>query len=464
MILRDVEVDGVTGLDVRLDGGAIVEIGPGLARCSDREVLDGQGGALLPGLHDHHLHLRAMAAVERSVRCGLPEVADGAALANALRRAADGLRPDEWVRGTGFEESEVGYLDRCRLDAMVADRPVKVQHRSGHLWVLNTAGLALLGLDHGPAADGRLYDQDHLLRVPVDRPEHRDPSAARRVSGHLARAGVVGFTDATAGNGPSEAAAFASMIEADAIRQKVLLLGDENLRVPELPRLRRGARKVMLLEHDVADLDELVSTIVGSHRAGRPVAIHAASREMLVLALVALDAAGTVRGDRVEHASVAPPETVEWMARLGVAVVTQHGFVAAHGDRYLDQVEPGDQPWLYRGLGFIAGGVRLAGGTDAPFGPDDPWAAMRAAVDRRTARGMTVGIDEAMTPEAALAMFTCPATDPGGPPRRVSAGASADLCLLALPWAEARDHLTADLVAATIIDGDIAFRASGSGW
>ena len=62
VLVHDVEVDGRAGLDVRLADGRITAIGPRLAPAPGDDVLDGHGGALLPGLHDHHLHLRATGA------------------------------------------------------------------------------------------------------------------------------------------------------------------------------------------------------------------------------------------------------------------------------------------------------------------------------------------------------------------------------------------------------------------
>jgi predicted amidohydrolase YtcJ len=150
---------------------------------------------------------------------------------------------------------------------------------------------------------------------------------------------------------------------------------------------------------------------------------------------------------------VAPPELVGWIARLGLDVVTQPGFVRTRGDDYLRDVEPRDRPWLYRCAGFAAAGVALGAGSDAPFGAGDPWLAMQAAVDRRTAAGATLGADEALSPEAALALFTTPPEAPGGAPRRVEPGARADLCLLDRPWARARERLASESVVATLAAG-----------
>ncbi len=95
----------------------------------------------------------------------------------------------------------------------------------------------------------------------------------------------------------------------------------------------------------------------------------------------------------------------------------------------------------------------LGGSTDAPFGDPDPWAAMRAAVDRRTEAGASIGPDEALTPERALALFTSPPERPGAAPRSIQAGAPADLCLLDRPWSRARSELSSGLVVAALRDG-----------
>ena len=49
-------------VDVRLVNGVIAAIGPDVRPEEGDEVIDARGGALLPGLHDHHLHLAALAA------------------------------------------------------------------------------------------------------------------------------------------------------------------------------------------------------------------------------------------------------------------------------------------------------------------------------------------------------------------------------------------------------------------
>jgi predicted amidohydrolase YtcJ len=156
---------------------------------------------------------------------------------------------------------------------------------------------------------------------------------------------------------------------------------------------------------------------------------------------------------------VAPPDVVALLAALPVSVVTQPGFVYERGDAYARDVAALDRPWLYRCRGFLDAGIPLGGGTDAPFGAPDPWAAMQAAVERRSAGGVCLGGDEALTPERALALFTSAPEAPGGPPRRVVPGAPADLCLLDRAWTDARPDLRGVRVAATWRAGTLVWRA-----
>jgi predicted amidohydrolase YtcJ len=130
--------------DVRISGDRVDAVAPRLDRVSGEELLDAAGGALLPGLHDEHLHLSALAAAETSVRCGPPEVRDAGALAAALTAAS--ADSSGWVRGVGYVETVAGDLDAAALDRLHAARPVRIQHRSGALWMVNSVAAVQLGL------------------------------------------------------------------------------------------------------------------------------------------------------------------------------------------------------------------------------------------------------------------------------------------------------------------------------
>ena len=97
LLITGCEIDDVPGLDVRVREGVVAEIAPSLPIDGD-DVLAAAGGALLPGLHDHHLHVMAMAAAYGSVPCGPPDVEGLDALVAALRDASRALPPGAWLR------------------------------------------------------------------------------------------------------------------------------------------------------------------------------------------------------------------------------------------------------------------------------------------------------------------------------------------------------------------------------
>ena len=133
-----------------------------------------RAAASLPGLHDHHIHLAAWAAALGSVDCGPHVVRDEADF--AVRLAAPGAG---WLRGIGYHESVAGEIDKPWLDRVAPNRLVRVQHRSGRMWVFNSAGLdAVLaggsspdGFERqGDQLTGRLFDGDDWLRAPARQP------------------------------------------------------------------------------------------------------------------------------------------------------------------------------------------------------------------------------------------------------------------------------------------------------
>ncbi len=458
-------------MSVRIRGDRIAAVGPDLSRAFGERVVDAGGGMLLPGLHDHHIHLLAVAAADGSVCCGPPAVRNREELAAALRAAAAAatVQPGGWVRGIGYHDSVAGALTRADLDAMIADVPVRVQHRSGALWMLNSAAVAAVGLDdhagappgagRGPDGrpDGRLFRLDGWLR------ERLPPSPApdlTTVGRGLAGFGVTGVTDATAGTGPAEVDLLTAAVTRGDLPQRLTVTGGPELAAPAHPRLRLGPVKIVIDDGAPVEFDELVALVRRARAAGRAVAVHCVTRAALVLTIAVLEAAddepGVAHpGDRIEHGAVIPPDLLDQLVERELTVVTQPHFIAERGEEYLREVDPVDLPWLYRCAGLRRAGVAVAGGTDAPFGDLDPWSSMRAAVARRTTAGSPIGLDEAVDAATALALYLGDPARPGGPSRRIVPGAPADLCLLAAPRRIALRTLSADLVALTIAAGHV---------
>lgn len=463
-------------VDVRCRKGKIIEIGSSLHPEPEEITVDARGGALLPGLHDHHIHLLALAASQQSIACGPPGLNNEESLARVLQEA----HGSGWIRGTGYHESVAGMLHREQLDEWVSDRPLKIQHRSGKMWFVNSLAARLLDLDkhrslEGVECDsngkptGRLFRLDQWLREQLADETLPDIKA---VSQLLASYGVTGVTDATPGNSSSTWNLFKGMMDKGDLLQRVLLMGDQTLTekrssdddqedlAPHL--LDVGSLKIMLDDYALPEFEILKKNITDAHRLERSVAIHCVTAVELVYALSALHEAGAHAGDRIEHAAIASTQTIPLMADTGITVVSQPGFIAEKGDQYLADVDARDHQDLYRTATLINAGIPVGGSTDAPFGSPDPWKAMTAAVSRKTLSGATLGEDERLTPELALQLFTSSAANPGGSSRCIEVGSDADFCLLNKPWQVARLRLNHEDVIATIRAGQIIYPISAS--
>jgi predicted amidohydrolase YtcJ len=422
-LLRDVTVSGKR-LDCRIHDGRIAELAPRLTTAEGETVIEGHGGELLPGLADHHIHLRALAAARRSLDL------KGADLTEVPQDAGTG-----WLRvvGAGVE------LKRADVDAVWPQRPVRVQHRSGALWTLNSTALERLGPGASPAeiATGQFWRSGERLRSMLDLGEEADLAA---VSAELAGYGITHVTDAT----PDGDAATLT------IDQHVLSLAANGT----------GPRKLVIADHQLPDLDDLVHAISGAHAEGRGVALHVVSAVAIALALAAFDAAGSSAADRIEHAAVCDDDSALRIAELGITVVTQPSMMARHGRTFVRDSEPRERPLLWRYGGLLRAGVRAAVSSDAPYGDPDPWATIRAAVTR-VSDGVPVGPDdEGVAATIALASMLTELHDPAGAQRLVRVGAPADLCLLdselptALDRAVRCERVT---VRATFIDGVLRY-------
>lgn len=412
-LIRDAEIAGHRA-DCLVTGGKITVIGPDLRAPSGAVIVTGGGGALLPGLTDHHIHLRATAAARRSV-----DMKGGTDLSPLTDLDGAG-----WVRVVGAGK----LLSRTDIDRVCSSRPVRVQHRSGAVWTLNSAAVGLLsdGLTGEEQRTGQLWRSDVRLRGLLD---DTAPSLLGELGQALAARGVTQVTDATPDLDGEEAARLA-----DAVPQHVLPLGS-----PDGP----GPEKLVISDHDLPAPDQLAERLAAAHRAGRPVAVHCVSQVALALTICALDTVGARPGDRIEHAAVCDDAAADRLAGLGAVVVTQPTLFARYGRDYLADTEPAERDFLWRHAGLLARGVAVALSSDAPYGDVDPWQTVAAAVTRRTHDGLAFLPQEAVSAEVALGSMLTPAMDPAGPPRTVRVGAAADLCLLAEPLGRVLDQAVA---------------------
>ena len=432
LIKRATLLDGTT-TDIRV-GTQIEQVGDGLVAGHGEGVLYAGGGTVLPGLHDHHVHVRSAASALDSFLVGPPGVTTKDQLAQLLSNATPG--PDGWIRAVGYHESVAGDLDRTALDALVPHTPIRIQHRSGVLWILNSEALGRVGLAEHP--DGRLRSADRRWSDALQQRESDLAELGRRITSY----GVTGVTDATP----------------DLAADDMVSLMVAHRRAEFRPRLHFLSPGKKILHDDRLDLDDLTEWVTDQHNEGRPVAVHCVTAAQLVVTVAALRAAGGHPLDRIEHAAVVPDDNLADLAELGVTVVTQPNFVAERGDQYLADIPAAEHGQLWRVASLRQRRVPVALSTDMPFGHGDPWTAMRAAVYRTTPSGAILGPGECVSARVALTMFLGRPDQPGRV-RTVEPGQPGDLCVLTEPPDTAVAELDAGMVAATIIGGELVYFA-----
>jgi predicted amidohydrolase YtcJ len=397
--------------------------------------MDARGGALIPGLADHHAHPLAMTAARESIDLR------GEGLPARHERAGTG-----WLRVIGLGALAL----RTDLDQVWPRRPVRAQHRSGALWTLNSAAVELLGsgLSRQERETGQLWRADDRLRTLLV--GHGDLRSDLAETGRLMAAyGLTHLTDASASIAPETAE-----LMRRALPQHLMFMAEHSIGSP---------RKIVPDDRSREAFADLTRVVQAAHDAGRAVAIHAVSGVHMAMVIAALAAVGVNDGDRIEHAAICDDEAAERLAALGVVVVTQPTILVRHGERFCREVEPYERPLLWRYGGLRRRGVKIVASSDAPYGDANPWRTIRDAATRRLGSGRVLGDDEVVRPGAVLRSFLTEAHDPAGPRRRVEVGSAADLCLLAgtvehglrLALSQATSP-----VAATFVAGKLVYRAT----
>lgn len=445
---------------IRLAAGRIVACEPLGAAPAPRDgsVLGDQRALLLPAFADPHLHLVACAADRAGLDLGDAAPTTIPELLQRLRTAAAELPAGDWLRVSGYDEAwlaERRHPTRAELDRAVPHHPLRLRHTTRHATLVNSAAwlriagaLGVLPAERAPRdADGTPLGPLFGLEPEITRVVGAVRPAAlarglRAVAAALARCGVVHLDEITASNDAGRVALLADAVARGDVPQRVRVF----IRDPDEEDVARRAAgghvtvagvKLLARSTDEVHDPSFVDRLHRARRRGLPVAVHAVEPDVVVAVLDALAAAPPRAGtgtapDRLEHASLCPPEVVRRIAVAGVAVVTQPAFVAWRGDKYLREVEAPLQEWLYPLRDLRMAGVTVAAGSDAPVVPFDPRIGLDGAVRRATRDGRLVAAEQALDERAALDLCTAaPARLRGeAAPHGLAPGAPADLLLV----------------------------------
>ena len=435
---------------IGISGGRVVSAGDRdsvqAGAVAGARMIDAGTAAVVPGLHDAHIHLVDLARMRRELE--LSDAADfGELLARVAKRVAD-LAPEAWLLGRGWSADTLDLARLELLERMVGDRPAFLRSRDGHSAWASPALLLRAGIraDTAAPAGGRIERRAdgepngvvretavELVRPYVERlrGDAMNQALAETV-GELLALGITGVTDAgdfSAASGVGGHAdlgdSFSTLVEGASVlngRLRVTAnvpmaaLGSAtsrrlrtgspldaagHLRVGWLKLFGDGAlgsRTAALFEPYSCEaggdgtgfmtltLEQLRSTIDAARAAGIGAAVHAIGDRANALVLDAFEASGSVAAtphrDRVEHAQLVRPSDRQRMARLGLVASMQP--IHCLSDRAtIDRCWDGRQSGAYAWRSLLLAGVPLAFGSDAPVETVDPWLGMQAAVHRR---------------------------------------------------------------------------------
>jgi hypothetical protein len=154
---------------------------------------------------------------------------------------------------------------------------------------------------------------------------------------------------------------------------------------------------------------------------------------------------------------------MERLLKLHPVVVSHPSFSWFSGDRYLATVDKNTIPWLYRIGTMMENGLTIAGASDSPIVPNSPLMGIYGAVTRKTSSGKLLGVEERLTANQVLKMYTINAAYASHEENMkgsITAGKLADFVLLsANPTLVSAEAIPDIKVLMTVIGGKIVWQS-----
>ena len=436
-------------VDVLVEAGRIRDIDHDLPRPPGIPELDAGGRWVIPGLWDHHTHLRMWTASS-----GRLDLAGTRSADEALSRLRGRLAAHPGQPVVGFGHRPITWPVQptvAALDDVAPDVPVVLVSGDAHHGWLNSRALAQLGL---PPRDGVVVESEWYpvyARISEIGGDEVSVDAYLRMQRDATARGIVGVVELEYGEGfdawPTRLAEGVDLFRIrrgvyadglDAVVAAGLRTGDPLVERQDL--LTMGPLKIISdgslntrtawCEHAYADGSghgaanqtpaELRALMARATEHGLRTAVHAIGDAACHDAVTAYAETGA-RGS-IEHAQLMTRADVTEMGRQGVIASVQPAHLLDDRD-VTELIWPDRADRCFPLRWMVDDGVELALGSDAPVSPLDPWLAMAAAVHRSADERPAWHPEQAITAKEALAG----SVDGRG---SVRAGMPADLVLL----------------------------------
>lgn len=405
------------------------------------KVIDLEGGTLLPGFNDAHVHIWKVGQLRTTV-LDLRGVDNLETLYERVAERAAGLEPSAWLWGRGWNEAtQGGAPERGVLDRLVPDNPVLLTRTCAHIHAVNTRALEAAHITpdtHVPGGEidpihgiltetayGLVYD---AMPAPTQEDFERWILAGCE---YLKTLGVTSATDPAVD--PPLFEAYRALDAAGRLPIRVNLL---HIRRPDgssttfpLPpkhltdRLRcdsvkffadgglsgataaisRDYRNVEPPSRGVPrfETEELFELSLEAHRAGFRIGTHAIGDRALEQVLSVYERLyeqhPTSTRHRLEHFGLPNPSHLERARKLDLAVVPQPVFLSelrGNFERYLPE---SFHPRLYNLRAMCDAGLTVAFSSDGPVVRRvAPLAGIHAAINAPMCAGNELDLSESL--------------------------------------------------------------------
>jgi predicted amidohydrolase YtcJ len=429
----------------------------------DTEVIESDGGMLVPGFIDTHVHFLVGGAALASVQ--LRDAQTPAEFASRIEAFAESVEPGEWILGGAWDHTLWGgeLPHRDWIDAVTPDNPLWIFRLDGHMALANSLALKQAGVDADTpdVAGGEIIRDEEgrptgilkdnamlLVQAAVPAPTER------QLEGYLAAAmqyvatnGVTTVHDMFDNTDDGWMALDTyrrAAARGDLITRiyAVTPLGEWQKLADDIDRNGRGNEWLKtggvkgfmdgsLGSHTAAMLEPFTDTpgesgflldslenlramMMGADAAGLQLSIHAIGDKAIRDLLDIFHDVATGNGDRdrrlrMEHAQHIHPDDIDRFAVQGVIASMQPYHAIDDGRWAEDVIGPERAQTTYAFRSLIDSGAHLALGSDWFVAPADPLAGIYAAVTRRTLDGRNPGgwvPEQKITVEQALRGYT----------------------------------------------------------
>ncbi len=482
--------------DLILTGGNIITINPAQPRAEAVAVKQGRilavgsatdvdqvrgprtkvlvlnGRTIVPGFNDAHNHMTIYGLQLQMAPLKYPTIRSIPDVVQVLKERATTQQPGTWVMGAGYDNNKLaeGRHPNCwELDAVSSEHYVIIRHTSGHMCVLNSKALELVGISPDtPDPEGGHIDrnekgepsgllQENAQELVRDQffpyPVNTIVEALQAANRVYLSEGITSQSEAGIGfHSNTELLAYQEAIRQGKlnIRSNLMILvetlkeidgadgenffglsqgirtgwGNEKLRIGPLKIFSDGAitgRTAAMndaFETDPGNVgffatgeEQLRDFIIRGHFSGWQIAVHACGDRANSYILDCYEEAmkRLKRSDprhRIEHCGIVNPQIIDRVKALGVIPVPQQHFIGELGDAFKVNIGPERARWCYPQRSYLDRGIPIPGSSDRPVVKGAPLLGIHDAVNQKTDSGEDYVPEEKITPEEAIRAYT----------------------------------------------------------